>query len=221
MANGSTHRVFVTGGTGYIGRKLIPELISRGHEVRALVRKGSEHKLPLGCQAVIGNALDHTTYALSVPPSDTFIQLVGVAHPSPAKVAEFRSVDFASGSAGISAAIQAKVRHFVYVSVAHPSPMMKDYIQARAECEELIRAGGLNATILRPWYVLGPTHRWPYILLPIYWVMEQIPSTRESAMRLGLVKLAQMIQTLASAVENPAQGIRLVEVPQIRKSSVV
>lgn len=100
-----SHRVFITGGTGYIGSRLIPELLKRGHEVRALVRKGSEHKLPGGCQAVIGNALDHTTYIASVPPSDTFVQLVGVAHPSPAKAAEFRSIDFASGRAGITAAI--------------------------------------------------------------------------------------------------------------------
>ncbi|MGD0696974.1 MAG: NAD(P)H-binding protein [Terriglobia bacterium] len=144
------HRLFITGGTGYIGSRLIPELLKRGHEVRALVRKGSEHKLPSGCQAVIGNALDHTTYIASVPPSDTFVQLVGVAHPSPAKAAEFRSIDFASGRAGITAAIEAKIQHFVYISVTHPSPMMKDYIQARVECEKLIRAGGLNSTILRP-----------------------------------------------------------------------
>ena len=51
-------RVFIAGGTGYIGQRLIPRLLDRGHEVRALVRPGSERKLPEGCTAVIGNALD-------------------------------------------------------------------------------------------------------------------------------------------------------------------
>ncbi|HEV2721249.1 MAG TPA: NmrA family NAD(P)-binding protein, partial [Thermoanaerobaculia bacterium] len=47
--------VFVTGGTGYIGQRLIPELLDRGHAVRALVRDGSERKLPAGAVAVRGN----------------------------------------------------------------------------------------------------------------------------------------------------------------------
>ena len=37
-----SQRVFVTGGTGYIGSRLIPILAQRGHEVMALVRPGSE-----------------------------------------------------------------------------------------------------------------------------------------------------------------------------------
>jgi hypothetical protein len=39
----------------------------------------------------------------------------------------------------------------------------------------------MNATILRPWYVLGPGHQWPYLLLPMYKLMELLPSTREGA----------------------------------------
>ena len=61
----------------------------------------------------------------------------------------------------------AGVQHFVYISVAHPAPMMKAYIEVRSQCEAMIRQSGMNATILRPWYVLGPGHRWPYLLLPI------------------------------------------------------
>jgi nucleoside-diphosphate-sugar epimerase len=73
------HSVFVAGGTGYVGQRLIPRLLERGHEVRALVRPGSEKKLPAGCTAVPGNALDGASYASKVAPSDTFVQLVGVA----------------------------------------------------------------------------------------------------------------------------------------------
>ena len=40
--------VFVTGGTGYIGRPLVAELLRRGHSVRALVRPGSGGSLPDG-----------------------------------------------------------------------------------------------------------------------------------------------------------------------------
>jgi uncharacterized protein YbjT (DUF2867 family) len=96
--------------------------------------------------------------------------------------------------------------------------MMKDYLTARAEGESLLRATGMNSTILRPWYVLGPGHHWPYALMPTYWICELLPPTRASARRVGLVTLNQMLSALVQAVETPTSGIRTIEVPEIRKS---
>jgi uncharacterized protein YbjT (DUF2867 family) len=210
--------VFVTGATGYIGRRVVPDLVAHGHAVRALVRPGSERKLPEGAAPVFGDALDGASFAARVAPADTLLQLVGVPHPSPAKAALFRSVDLASAKASARAAADAGVAHFVYVSVAHPAPAMKAYWEARAEAEAFIAEMKLDATILRPWYVLGPGHRWPYLLRPGYWIAERLPATRATARRLGLVTLDQMAAAIVRAVENPASGIRIVEVPEIRQA---
>ena len=88
--------VFVTGGTGYIGRALIDALRERGYIVHALVRPGSEAKLPNSALPVIGNALDASTFASAIPLGATLVHLVGTPHPSPAKAAEFQRVDLAS-----------------------------------------------------------------------------------------------------------------------------
>jgi uncharacterized protein YbjT (DUF2867 family) len=213
------HSVFITGGTGYMGQRLIALLLDRGHSVRALVRKGSESKLPSGATPVLGNALEKSTFVGQIAPADTFVQLVGVAHPSPSKAEQFRSIDLVSIRASVAAAAEVGVKHFIYVSVAQPAPMMKDYIAVRAEGESMIRAAKLNATILRPWYVLGPGHRWPYLLIPMYWLFEVLPRTRDSARRLGLVTLKRMLNALVQAVETPASGVRIMEVPQIRQVS--
>jgi len=209
--------VFLTGATGFMGRNLSAELLHRGHKVRGLVRSGSEGRIRPGCEGVTGDALDAATYLSHVAPADTFVQLVGVSHPSPAKAAQFRAIDLVSAKAAVTAAKAAGVGHFLYVSVAHPAPMMREYIAVRTQVEEIIEDAGLNATILRPWYVLGPGRRWPLLLLPAYWLMGALPATRESAKRLGLVTLPQMIAALVSAVEQPASGIRVVEVPAIRQ----
>lgn len=214
----NTRHVFVTGGTGYIGRPLIRELLARGHSVRALVRPGSTGKLPAGAEEVVGDALDAANFAALIPPADTLVHLVGTLHPSPLKARQFREVDLASIRAAVAAVEHSPMRHFVYLSVAHPAPVMKAFIAARMEGEALVRASGLAATILRPWYVLGPGHRWPYLLVPVYRVMEALPATRERARRLGLVTLDQMVAALARAVENPAEGVRIVGVPEIRGS---
>jgi hypothetical protein len=54
----------------------------------------------------------------------------------------------------------------------------------------------------------------------MYWIMEQIPATRDSAQRLGLVTQEQMIAALVSSVETPARGVRILGVPEIRGSQL-
>jgi uncharacterized protein YbjT (DUF2867 family) len=218
---GCPSHVFITGGTGYIGRRLIPRLVAQGHKVSALVRPESVGKLPPACEAVAGDALDACSYRDRVRPATTFVQLVGVSHPSPAKAAQFRSIDLVAGREAVSAAVYSGIRHFVYVSVAQPAPMMKAYIEVRAKCETAIQESGLKATILRPWYVLGPGHRWPYALVPAYWLLERFPATRDSVRRLGLVTLEQMLQSLTNAVASPAPNVRVLGVPEIRSGNIL
>lgn len=208
--------VFITGGTGYIGSRLIPVLIQRGHAVKALVRAGSEKKLPVHIQGVLGDALRLESYAEAVSPADAFIHLVGVAHPSPAKAKQFRDIDLVSIKVAVRAAAAADVRHFIYLSVAQPAPVMKAFQEVRRQGEELVRASGMNATFVRPWYVLGPGHWWPLPLLPFYRLAEHLPPTREAARRLGLVRVDEIVRTLAWAVENVAAGLRVLDVPKIR-----
>ena len=209
--------VFVTGGTGYIGSRLIPALIERGHHVRTVVRSGSEKKLPPGAEGVVANPLAMHSYTGLIQSAETFVHLIGVAHPSPAKAAEFREIDLVSIKVAVSAAREGGIRHFIYLSVAQPAPMMKAFQAVRHEGEELIRGSGMAATFVRPWYVLGPGHRWPYAILPFYWLAERLPMTRASAERLGLVTIRQMVNTLVWAVENVPEGVRIVDVPGIRE----
>src|SRR5947207_2078943 len=89
-----------------------------------------------------------------------------------------------------------------------PSPLpaarvMKASLAARAEGGAVRAAAGLRAGVLRPWYVLGPGHRWAAALLPVYWMAELVPGSRDTARRLGLVTLAQMVSALVYAVEHP------------------
>ena len=214
----TVRNIFITGGTGYLGRPLISQLLARGHTIRALARPGSERHLPAGSAVVTGNALDDATFATAVAPSDTFVHLIGTAHPSPAKARQFRDVDLVSVQAAMAAARHAWVSHFVYLSVAYPAPIMQAYIDVRREGEALIRSSGMPATFLRPFYVLGPGHWWPYPLLPVFTLLRLLPATRDSAGRLGPVTLRQMIRALVFAVENPPRaGVREMNAPDIKR----
>lgn len=216
----NARRVFITGGTGYLGSNLIPVLIERGHKVRALIRPGSQGKLPAECEVVSGNALDANTYRHLIRPCDTFIHLVGAPRTSSKKVAEFREVDLVSGLEAIGAAAELAIPHFIYLSAAHSAPTTQSYIDVRSECEQMIQDRHLNATILRPGIVVGPEHHWRSALLPFYKALEWLPVTRSRALRLGLVTLLDMVLALAQAVESPVHGTRVMGVPEIRAAKL-
>lgn len=214
----SVHRVFVTGATGYLGRALVPALLARGHTVHALVRPGSEGRLAAGAHAVLADALDAGSFRDAVAPADTLVHLVGTPRPTPFKGRQFREVDLVSIRAAVDAASHARVRHFVYVSVAHPAPVMAAYIDVRRQGEAMLRESGLCATILRPWYVLGPGRYWPFVLAPAYGILERLRPTRDMALRLGLVALDEMIAALIDAVEHPPARERVIGVPEIARA---
>jgi uncharacterized protein YbjT (DUF2867 family) len=212
--------VFVTGGTGYIGTRLIPALLARGHRVRALARTQSVDRVAAGAVTLIGDALDARSFVAALGPSDTLVHLVGTPHPGPAKAAEFLRVDLASVQAAVTAARETGIAHFIYISVARPAPLMAAYIAARAAGEQAIADARLTATVLRPWYVIGPGHRWPLLLVPFYAVAQLVPPWREGARRLGLVTLDQIVRAILRAVEQPPPSgtIRIVDVEGIAGS---
>ena len=200
-----------------MGSRLIPKLIERGHAVTAVVRSGSRARELTGCRIVHADPLDAASLTPHMQVGDTVVQLVGVPKPAPWKGPQFRAVDLVAGLASIDAARAAQVGHFVYVSVARPAPIMKDYLAVRRECEERLEASGLCATILRPWYILGPGHWWPLALQPVYRLMEQFPATHDAAVRLGFVTLREMLTALVWSIEHPPASRRVIEVPEIRR----
>ena len=85
--------------------------MKRGHEVKALVRGGSE-KLPAGATPVLADALRMDSYTEQVRGADTFVHLIGVAAPESSegegRVSEDRS---GLGTSGVKAARDAGIGH--------------------------------------------------------------------------------------------------------------
>jgi uncharacterized protein YbjT (DUF2867 family) len=97
---------------------------------------------------------------------------------------------------------------------------MQSYLWVRTLGETMIREAGLTATILRPWYILGPGRRWPMAIMPLYKLAELIPGARATAQRLGLVTLEQFIQAMVVQLENPPPRgqWRIIDVPEIKRA---
>jgi uncharacterized protein YbjT (DUF2867 family) len=211
--------VFIAGGTGYIGKRLVKILLTRGYEVTALAREQSVKKLPEGCKVVIGSPFDAASYVNSIPTGCVFVHLVGVAHPGPKKKEQFYSIDLASLKVSVEAAERARAKHFVYMSVAQsPTKVMADYQQARRLGEDAILASGLTSTFIRPWYVVGPGHYWPLLFQPVFKLLEIIPKTSAKAKALALVSLRQILSALENTIAHePANQHNVFEVVDIKR----
>src|SRR5512140_2313625 len=104
--------VLVVGASGYIGRQLLPLLLSAGHEVRCLIRRpGDKAKLPPGVEVCLGDVLEQETLSPALRGVDCVYYLV---HSMAAGEDEFVARDRKAAYNFAVAAEAAGVRRVVY-----------------------------------------------------------------------------------------------------------
>ena len=143
----------VTGGTGFIGTRLIDIAIARGHQVRALTRRP---KAPRdGVEWIEGSLEDRESLSRMVPGSDAVIHIAGVINAPDA--AGFEAGNVTGTLAMLAAATASGTRRFVHVSsLAAREPEVSLYGASKARSEELVESSGLDWAIVRPPAVYGP-----------------------------------------------------------------
>jgi nucleoside-diphosphate-sugar epimerase len=170
-------RIFVTGGTGFVGAHVVTALQQRGHAVTCLVRDAQKAARVFGEPApalVPGDLGDAPALARACATADAVVHLAGLT------AARSRAELFAVNAGGTTALVEAiraaggDVRRFVHVSsLAAAGPVMdgvepsgdqaarpvSDYGRSKLAGEEPVRRLALAWTILRPPAVYGPHDR--------------------------------------------------------------
>lgn len=145
--------IAITGGTGFIGGKVIELALALGHSVRALARKPQSDR---GGIIWVAGALESSrSLAELVEGADVIIHLAGVVNARDR--AGFATGNIVGTGAMLDAANAAAVRRFVHVSsLAAREPHLSDYGWSKAEAERLVETSALDWTIVRPPAVYGP-----------------------------------------------------------------
>jgi uncharacterized protein YbjT (DUF2867 family) len=151
--------ILVTGGTGFVGPKVVHTLRERDLAVRCLVRKPSaEAAKPLaawGCELVQGDITDAASLRRAIEGCDVVVHLIAIRQGSREK---FERVMEQGVSDLVGAAKEAGVRRFVLMSALGTTAETKDlvpYYHAKWENEQAVAASGLEHVIFRPSFIFG------------------------------------------------------------------
>ncbi len=148
---------FLTGGTGFVGSRLIP-VLAGSTRLRCLVRDAT-HAPEMArslVQIVPGTLGDSATYLSSLDDQTTIVHLAAVTGKARASV--YREVNVEGTHRLLDAAVRQRVRHFIFVSsiaAGFPDQRYYPYGQSKRIAEDLVRSSGVPYTILRPTMVFG------------------------------------------------------------------
>jgi NADH dehydrogenase len=150
-------KIFVTGGTGFVGPRVVHALRARGQEVRALVRR-PERGAQLagwGAQLVTGDVTDPASLRAAIDGCTHVVHLVAIIKGRPQ---EFERVMTQGTRNVVAAAKEAGVERFVLMSALGTTATTKDlvpYFAAKWAMEQDVTASGLEHTIFRPSFQFG------------------------------------------------------------------
>lgn len=153
-------KVAVLGGTGFVGSHLVEELLSRGHDVRALVRAGSEHKLPQSerCEAVTGDLEYPEAVRQTLQGCQAAIYNIGILREFPDRGITYDALHFEGAKRTMDLAIAQGARRFLLMSANGVRSDGTPYQRSKYLAEQYLQTTDLDWTIFRPSVIFGDPH---------------------------------------------------------------
>jgi len=148
-------KILVTGATGYIGGRLVPELLARGYDVRIMVRAVSpelKERWP-AAEIAVADALDLDSLKKAFQGVHTAYYLIHSLLLGPER---FESVDVRAAINFRTAAEEMKLQRIIYLGgLGDVRTPLSPHLRSRMEVARELRKGSVPATVLRAAVILG------------------------------------------------------------------
>jgi len=206
-------RIFLAGASGYVGSRVLDDLLARGHEVTAHAHTERSRielleKYPT-LTVAIGDVANADQMMRAVPMgTEVVIYLPGLLREFPRKGISFQRAHVDGCRNLMAAGNHAGVRRWIELSALGTGPGARTpYFRTKWEAEEHVRASGLDWTILRPSVIVDdrPAHRKNFMdeIVKVVRELPFIPVLGNGKYRLQPVSVDDVSQTIVQSLEKP------------------
>ena len=200
-------RIFITGGTGFVGREIVRQLREEGRTIRLLVRNPNSERLqdiPVrsGVEMHVGNVLDAASLRGALEGMHAVIHLVGII--SEMGESTFENVHDAGTQNILAATREAGIERFIYMSALGVRPeSVSRYHQSKWAAEEAVRQSDLDYTLFRPSLIYGPDDQFVNLFARISRYSPVIPVLADARFHFQPVPVETVARAFVCSVAEP------------------
>jgi len=199
-------RVFVTGGTGFIGKNLVKHLVDEGHTPVCLVRAGSEKKLSSynnKVEIIMGSIENIKGWEDNLKDIGAIINLIGIIREFPSRNITFERLHFQATVDLVDLALEKDIDRFVQMSALGASPDSRaEYHRSTCRAEDYIRKSKLRWTIIRPSLIIGPGNEAIESILKLLKSYPVVPVISSGEYRMQPIDIDDVSQAFINSLEN-------------------
>jgi NADH dehydrogenase len=203
LCKGESMKIFISGGTGFVGEHLCRELLARGHSLRLLAhgRRGEEGS---GIEFVSGDVTSAEDCSAGAMGCDAVINLVGIIREFPGRGVTFTRLHLEATRNMLAAARENGISRYLQMSALGSRPdAVSGYHKSKYSAEELVTASGLDYTIFRPSLIFGPKDAFVNMLAGFIRTSPLVPVIGDGLYRLQPIAADDVARCFALALEKP------------------
>lgn len=196
-------KIFISGGTGFVGGHLCRELLSRGHTLRLLTHS-AKASVPAATEFVSGDVTSSESCLKGAAGCDAVINLVGIIREFPQRDITFERLHVEAARNMIAAARQNGITRYLQMSaLGSRAAAVSGYHRSKYAAEELVTASGLDYTIFRPSLIFGPEDAFVNMIAGFIRSISAVPVIGNGKYRLQPIAVDDVAKCFALALEKP------------------
>lgn len=196
-------RVFLAGGTGFVGSHLKRALLAQGHTVNLLVHSRGAAMEP-GIEEIEGDATTLPTFIDGVKGCDAIINLIGIIREVRRRDITFERLHVEATRNMLSAAQAVGVKRLLQMSaLGTRAGSSSGYFKSKFKAEEEVRASGLDYTIFRPSIIFGPGDGFVNQFAGMLRISPVIPVIGDGKYQMQPISVDDVARCFAEALQMP------------------
>ncbi len=197
-------KVFITGGTGFVGQEVIRQLLKTEHQVRALVRTTTGPSATAGVETHVGDTTQPASLQGALAGCDAVIHLVGIIREFPGRGVTFEHLHTASTKNMLQATSEQGVNRYLQMSAnGTRENAITTYHKTKWAAETAVRKSNLDWTIFRPSLIFGPDDKFVNMLAGLIRKLPVTPVMGDGQYRLQPVAVADVAAGFVKALDTP------------------